>query len=227
MVSGVGGGRAFVRFRQVVAKNVRRLRRHHGWTQKQLAERLQCHKQTVWAIENARQGISDRLMDDLARTFEVDFLELVRHEGGKDAEQPGASQQAGMPAPRSAKVYPPEREPDPGPGSPGAGSREEASRSGGLAATGPWPPPAPWAAVPGPSEALPWPITPQEMHSLIRRAAYEAVRELMREYRVRPPEGPQEDPPAVLHENSPDAQPDNSPDAPHDHPPDAPPDAAD
>lgn len=138
-----------MRFRQLVAKNVRRLRRRHGWTQRQLAERLQCHKQTVWAIEAGRQGISDRLMDDLARTFEVDYAELVRREDESDSDE----------------------------------HRGTASGEGEAVALR--------KDRPGWS----WPMIPEDVHSLIRRVAYEAVRELMREYQVRPPEASSHIPP--------------------------------
>jgi len=69
-----------VGFRDIVAHNVRRLRRRNHWTQQQLADMLDRHKQTVWAIEASRHGINDRLMDDLARVFGVPFVELVREE---------------------------------------------------------------------------------------------------------------------------------------------------
>lgn len=67
-------------FRDIVAYNVRRLRRRNRWTQEQLAQLLDRHKQTIWAIEASRQGINDRLMDDLAKVFGVSFSELVREE---------------------------------------------------------------------------------------------------------------------------------------------------
>ena len=173
MVSGAGGGRAFVRFRELVAKNVRRLRRRHGWTQRQLAERLQCHKQTVWAIEAGRQGISDRLMDDLARTFDVDYYELVRRE-----DETHSHEHSGTARREDATASAQERKA----GLPGGGLRKEQAA-------------VPEAPAASPSPSLPWPMTPEDVHSLIRRVAYEAVRELMREYQVRPPEASADTPP--------------------------------
>lgn len=77
---------SFLRFRHIVGRNVKRLRLQKGWTQQQLADRLQRHKQTIWAIEAGRQGINDRLMDDLAALFDVPYSELVRTDGLTDLE---------------------------------------------------------------------------------------------------------------------------------------------
>lgn len=67
-----------MRFRAIVASNVKRLRLRNGWTQGELADYLDRHKQTVWAIEAGRHGINDRLMDDLAKLFQVPYAELVK-----------------------------------------------------------------------------------------------------------------------------------------------------
>lgn len=67
-----------MRFRAIVASNVKRLRLRNGWTQGELADYLHRHKQTVWAIEAGRYGINDRLMDDLAGVFQVPYWELVK-----------------------------------------------------------------------------------------------------------------------------------------------------
>lgn len=75
-------------FRDVVARNVRRLRRRNRWTQEQLAELLKRHKQTIWAIEASRHGINDRLMDDLAKVFGVSFSELLREHPRDAGEGP-------------------------------------------------------------------------------------------------------------------------------------------
>jgi transcriptional regulator with XRE-family HTH domain len=54
-----------------LAKNVRRLRRAHGWPQQALADRIGVHRVYVTQIETGRRGVSLEVLEKLARVFRV------------------------------------------------------------------------------------------------------------------------------------------------------------
>ena len=60
----------------VVARNVRARRAWHGWTQAQLAERLNVGQTTVSAIEGGTRGIGLDFLPRLCRALDVSLLDL-------------------------------------------------------------------------------------------------------------------------------------------------------
>jgi len=57
--------------RAQLAKNMVRLRKERGWTQEDLAEKTDLHRNQIGAIEQRRQSTGIDIIEILTRTFEV------------------------------------------------------------------------------------------------------------------------------------------------------------
>ena len=64
---------------QVFGATVRELRREHGWTQEQLAERAYLHRTYIASIEAGKRNVAIANVVYLARAFGVVPGELFRH----------------------------------------------------------------------------------------------------------------------------------------------------
>lgn len=64
-----------------LADNVRRVRLARGWSQGVLAEKSGLHLNTVGALERGALNASVDVIERLALTLEVPFIELFRDDG--------------------------------------------------------------------------------------------------------------------------------------------------
>jgi transcriptional regulator with XRE-family HTH domain len=62
--------------RQVLAHNIRRLRKERGWSQEVLAEKSGLHRTYVGDIERVERNVSVDNIEKLARAFNVPVKEL-------------------------------------------------------------------------------------------------------------------------------------------------------
>lgn len=71
-----------------LAKRVTTLRERRGWTAQELAEKIGVTYQSVWRIENAKQGVPNgNVLLELATVFDVSVDHLIgRYEDEDDAE---------------------------------------------------------------------------------------------------------------------------------------------
>jgi len=60
-----------------VAQNVKRLRVARGWTQQELANRIDVHRVYVTQIENGTRGVSLEILAQLAKVFRVKASALL------------------------------------------------------------------------------------------------------------------------------------------------------
>jgi transcriptional regulator with XRE-family HTH domain len=63
---------------EVVALNVRRLRKARGWSQEGFAAKCNLHRTYVGAIERAEENLTLRTLDKLAKSLRVHPAELLR-----------------------------------------------------------------------------------------------------------------------------------------------------
>lgn len=66
----------------VVARNVRALRRQRSWSQEQLAEATKLHRTYIGAVERAERNVSLHSIAKLARGLGVPAFELLRPQRG-------------------------------------------------------------------------------------------------------------------------------------------------
>ncbi|HKJ22896.1 MAG TPA: helix-turn-helix transcriptional regulator [Gammaproteobacteria bacterium] len=78
--------------RQILAGNIRRLRKERGWSQETLAERSGLHRTYVGDIERLERNVSVDNIEKLARAFDISVKDLfvedpfgMRAEGGEKA----------------------------------------------------------------------------------------------------------------------------------------------
>lgn len=65
-----------------INNNIRRLRFNHGeMTQEELAEKAECTRQTIIALEQGKYVPSLELAFKIARTFDVSIEEVFQYEG--------------------------------------------------------------------------------------------------------------------------------------------------
>jgi transcriptional regulator with XRE-family HTH domain len=63
--------------KEIVAINVRRLRRDRGWTQEDLADRVGLSARYVGQIERAQASMTITVLGRIANAFEVEAAKLV------------------------------------------------------------------------------------------------------------------------------------------------------
>jgi transcriptional regulator with XRE-family HTH domain len=66
-----------------LARNVGRLRRDHGWNQKEFAERLDISQQEVSLIETGRANPTLETLEALATGLRVEFEDLFKRSRSK------------------------------------------------------------------------------------------------------------------------------------------------
>ncbi|MEH2470521.1 transcriptional regulator with XRE-family HTH domain [Nitrobacteraceae bacterium AZCC 2161] len=80
MVARSGFGKRFPTRNSHVAKalgrNVRQFRKEKGWTQDELAAKLKVEQTAISLIENCRANPTLQMLESLAATFGVEFVEL-------------------------------------------------------------------------------------------------------------------------------------------------------
>jgi transcriptional regulator with XRE-family HTH domain len=62
--------------RQMLARNIRRLRKERGWSQEMLAEKSGLHRTYVGDIERLERNVSVDNIDKLARAFNIPVQDL-------------------------------------------------------------------------------------------------------------------------------------------------------
>jgi transcriptional regulator with XRE-family HTH domain len=67
----------------VVALNLRRLRRANGWTQEELAHRVAPSVRYVGQVERGQASMTVTVLGQFADAFKMDPAELVRRGGGR------------------------------------------------------------------------------------------------------------------------------------------------
>jgi len=72
--------------RACLADNVRRVRLARGWSQGLLAEKSGLHLNTVGALERGLLNASVDVIEKLALTLEVPFIELFQEGGSSQVE---------------------------------------------------------------------------------------------------------------------------------------------
>ena len=87
----------------VISNQIRRLRFEHGeMTQRELARRSECTRQTINAIEAAKYGPSLELAFKIAEVFGVGIDDVFQYKVvGSGVSGPGALDQIGDPSRRS------------------------------------------------------------------------------------------------------------------------------
>jgi transcriptional regulator with XRE-family HTH domain len=63
--------------RQILAKNVRRLRKARKWTQEELAHRCKLHKNHVGMLERSEIAVTVDTLDSLATAFNLTPAKLL------------------------------------------------------------------------------------------------------------------------------------------------------
>lgn len=63
---------------KLLARNVKKLRRNKGWTQGQLADRLEVEQTAVSLIENCRANPTLETLEAIARSLNVRLVELFK-----------------------------------------------------------------------------------------------------------------------------------------------------
>ena len=71
-------GKKFLGLNQVVASNVKKLRREIGLSQEDLAEKCGLHRTYIGAIERSERNITLQTLEKLADSLGVSSLELLR-----------------------------------------------------------------------------------------------------------------------------------------------------
>jgi transcriptional regulator with XRE-family HTH domain len=64
--------------KEIVATNVRRLRRDKGWTQEDLADRVGLSARYIGQIERAQESMSVTVLGRLAEALKIETSELVK-----------------------------------------------------------------------------------------------------------------------------------------------------
>ena len=64
--------------REIIAKNMRKIRRKRGWSQETLAENSQMHRTYIGAIERQEQNVSIDNIDKIAKAFRITITELLK-----------------------------------------------------------------------------------------------------------------------------------------------------
>jgi len=60
-----------------LARNVKRLRMARGWTQQELADRINVRRPYITQIEGATRGVSLEVLEQLAKAFRVKASALL------------------------------------------------------------------------------------------------------------------------------------------------------
>jgi transcriptional regulator with XRE-family HTH domain len=68
---------------KALARNVRRLRKEKGWTQDELAAKLEIEQTAVSLIENARANPTLQTLEAIAACFSVRFIDLFEARSAK------------------------------------------------------------------------------------------------------------------------------------------------
>ena len=63
--------------KDVVAKNLRRLRQSRGWTQEELADRVELSVRYVGQVERGQASMSITVLGQFAEALSIDAAELV------------------------------------------------------------------------------------------------------------------------------------------------------
>ena len=63
--------------RSEIARNVRHLRRYHGWSQKRVAEYLDCSRRRINRAERGRSELGVGELELLAQAFEVPLAQIL------------------------------------------------------------------------------------------------------------------------------------------------------
>jgi transcriptional regulator with XRE-family HTH domain len=72
-------GLQLMKLRQVVAKNLRKLRGERGLSQEELADRAGLNRNYVGMIEREENAPTVDTLEDLARALDVSVIDLVRN----------------------------------------------------------------------------------------------------------------------------------------------------
>lgn len=67
-----------MRLREVVARNLRRLRNMHGLSQEELADRADVNRNYVGMLEREEHAATIDMLEKLAQVLDVDPMELLR-----------------------------------------------------------------------------------------------------------------------------------------------------
>lgn len=67
-----------MRLREVVARNLRRLRNMHGLSQEELADRADVNRNYVGMLEREEHAATIDMLEKLAQVLDVDPIELLR-----------------------------------------------------------------------------------------------------------------------------------------------------
>ena len=70
---------------KALARNVKRLRKNKGWSQGQLADKLEVEQTAVSLIENCRANPTLATLEAIATCLGVRFVELFETRSGKQA----------------------------------------------------------------------------------------------------------------------------------------------
>ena len=69
--------------KDIVAINVRRLRRERGWTQEDLADRVGLSARYIGQIERSQASMTITVLGRIANALKVEAAELVKRSRGK------------------------------------------------------------------------------------------------------------------------------------------------
>ena len=73
--------------REVVARNLRRLRNAHGLSQEELADRADVNRNYVGMLEREEHAATVDILDKLAEVLGVDPIEFLRRAPANDVQQ--------------------------------------------------------------------------------------------------------------------------------------------
>ena len=60
-----------------IPEAIRRIRKHHGMSYSQFAEKVGCNRSQIWAIEHGQNGIGLKVLCRIMRYFGLMFEEIV------------------------------------------------------------------------------------------------------------------------------------------------------